>query len=200
IPVLAKTPEIEITVFQRTPNWMFPVPGYTADSKPELLWLDRNMPFHANFLRFKTIYGSGPDFVKMFDIDPNFKDPYSVSPAGAEARQRAISFLESKISNPDLLKSMIPDHPVWSARPVVVDPDDCVLDAIQRDNVTLVPHGIQRVTKTGIIASDGSQHDVDVIVFATGFKAHDVLWPMTITGKDGQDLQDYWKDEGARAY
>jgi 4-hydroxyacetophenone monooxygenase len=200
IPVLAKTPEIEITVFQRTPNWMFPVPGYTADSKPELLWLDRNMPFHANFLRFKTIYGSGPDFVKMFDIDPNFKDPHSVSPAGAEARQRAISFLESKISNPDLLQSMIPDHPVWSARPVVVDPEDCVLDAIQRDNVTLVPQGIQRITKTGIIASDGSQHDVDVIVFATGFKAHDVLWPMTITGKDGQDLQEYWKAEGARAY
>ncbi len=200
IPVLAKTEGIELTVFQRTPQWIFPVPGYTSDSKPELLWLDRNFPFHANFLRFKTIYGSGPDFVKMFDIDPDFDDPYSVSPAGAEARERAIQFLKSKISDPGLVETMIPEHPVWSARPVVVDPDDCVLDTIQQDNVTLVPQGIKRINKTGIVAADGTQHDVDVIVFATGFKAHDVLWPMKVIGKNGRDIEEVWKDEGARAY
>jgi len=199
-PVLAKIDGIKLTLFQRTPQWIFPIPGYLADSKPELLWLDRNFPFHANFLRFKTIYGSGPDFTKMFDIDPDFDDPHSVNQAGAEASERAIEFLKSKLRDPKLVEIMTPSHPVWSARPVVVDPEDCVLDAIQRDNVTLVPQGIQRITETGIVAADGSEHDVDVIVFATGFKAHEVLWPMRVTGRDGRTIDEMWAKDGPRAY
>ena len=63
---------------------------------------------------------------------------------------------------------MTPEHPPWSARAVMVDSDYCVLDAIQRDNVTLVTDGIRRINETGIEAADGTQHDVDVIVYATG--------------------------------
>ncbi len=200
IPALEKIEGIQLTVFQRTPQWIFPIPGYLSSTKPELMWLDRNFPYFSNFLRFKTIYGSGPDFVKMFDIDPDFKDPYSVSQAGAEARERAIEFLESKLKDPELVKIMTPPHPCWSARPVVVDPEDCVLDAIQKDHVTLVPHGIERLTPNGLIAADGSEHEFDVIVCATGFKAHDLLWPMTVTGREGRDLASMWADEGARAY
>jgi 4-hydroxyacetophenone monooxygenase len=64
-----------VTVFQRTPQWLFPVPGYLAKSPPQLLWLDRNLPLHTNFMRFRAFYGPGPDFAKIFDIDPNFSDP-----------------------------------------------------------------------------------------------------------------------------
>lgn len=200
IPALAKIEGIRLTVFQRTPQWLIPIPGYLGETPPQLQWLDRNFPFHTNFMRFKTVYGSGPDFVKAFDIDPDFRDPHSVSPAGAAARERAIAFLKSKIEDPDLLAAMIPSHPIWSARPVVADPEDCVLDAIQRDNVTLVTAGIARMTRTGLVATDGSEHDVDIVIFATGFRAHDFLWPMTVTGRDGRVLEELWAKDGARAY
>lgn len=200
IPELAKIEGIQLTVFQRTPQWIFPIPRYTGVNPKQLMWLDRNLPYHANFLRFKTIYGSGVDFVKIFDIDPEFDDPHSVSAAGKAARDRSIEFLKSKISDPKLVEAMTPSHPAWSARPVVVDPEDSVLDAIQRDNVTLVSQGISHANAAGLVAEDGSQHDVDVVVFATGFRAHDFLWPMTVTGKGGQTLEDMWAEDGARAY
>ncbi len=57
-----------------------------------------------------------------------------------------------------------------------------MLDALLRENVTLVTDGIGRINATGIEAGDGTQHDVDIIVYATGFRAADFLYPMTITG------------------
>jgi 4-hydroxyacetophenone monooxygenase len=189
-----------VTVFQRTPQWLFPVPGYLSPSPPQLLWLDRNLPFHTNFMRFRSFYGSGPDFAKMFDIDPDFHDPYSCSEVNKAARDRSVEFLQRKLSDPKLVAIMTPNHPAWSARPVVVDPEYCILDAIQRDNVTLVTNGISRINRTGIEAGDGSQHDVDVIIYATGFRANDFLYPMTITGRGGKTIEQLWASDGARAY
>jgi 4-hydroxyacetophenone monooxygenase len=96
--------------------------------------------------------------------------------------------------------AMTPPHPIWSARAVVVDPDYCVLDALLRDNVTLVTAGIERFEPRGIVAMDGTRHEADVIVYATGFHATEYLYPMTITGRGGQTLEDLWGKDGARAY
>jgi 4-hydroxyacetophenone monooxygenase len=52
----------------------------------------------------------------------------------------------------------------------------------------------------GLVAADGTRHDVDAVVYATGFKANDFLYPMTITGRDGKALHDVWAEDGARAY
>ncbi len=116
------------------------------------------------------------------------------------ARDRSLGFLESKLSDPKLVSIMTPNHPVWSARPVVVDPEYSILDAIQRDNVTLVTDGINRINPTGIEAGDGSQHDVDIIIYATGFRANDFLYPMKITGRGGKTIDELWAKDGARAY
>jgi 4-hydroxyacetophenone monooxygenase len=176
------------------------VPGYLSPYPAQLLWLDRNLPYHTNFMRFRTFYGAGPDFTKVFDIDPDFDDPHTRSAANKAARDRSIEFLKAKLKDQDLVDIMTPNHPPWSARPVAVDADDCVLDALLRDNVTLVTRGIRRINGTGIEANDGTQHDVDIIVYATGFRAADFLYPMTITGRGGQTIEDLWSADGARAY
>src|SRR5690606_32548521 len=49
-----------VTVFQRTPQWLMPFPGYLSKVADQVLWLDRNLPYHTNFMRFRTFYGSGP--------------------------------------------------------------------------------------------------------------------------------------------
>ena len=43
-----------VTVFQRTPQWLFPVPGYRSPFPPQVNWLDRNLPFHTNFMRARA--------------------------------------------------------------------------------------------------------------------------------------------------
>jgi 4-hydroxyacetophenone monooxygenase len=71
---------------------------------------------------------------------------------------------------------------------------------LQADNVTLVTDGIRRITETGIETVTGEHHDVDVIVYATGFHATDYLFPMTIIGRDGVTIEKAWAEAGARAY
>ena len=60
--------------------------------------------------------------------------------------------------------------------------------------------GIRRITETGIETVTGEHHEVDVIVYATGFHATDYLFPMTIIGRDGVTIEKTWAEDGARAY
>jgi 4-hydroxyacetophenone monooxygenase len=197
IPELALQAEY-VTVFQRTASWVCPVPGYRSPFPPQIGWLDRNLPFHTNFMRGGR--GGGSWYLKMTSVDPDFDDPHATSLANRRARDACFAFLESKIEDPALLAAMTPPHPIWSARVIMVDPEYSILDAVQRDNVTLVTSEIGRVNATGVETQDGTQHDVDVIVYATGFRATDYLFPMTVTGRDGMTLDDLWAEDGARAY
>ena len=188
-----------VTVFQRTPQWLVEVPGYRSPFPPQVNWLDRNLPYHTNFMRLR-VSSRGSAFAKVTDIDPDFDDPYAVSDGNKRMRDASISFLERKVGDPDLVAKMTPPHPAFSARPILVDPEYSVLDAILRDNVTLVTEGIRHINKTGIEAQDGTQHDVDVIVYATGFHATEYLYPMKITGRGGRTVEELWNEGGARAY
>jgi 4-hydroxyacetophenone monooxygenase len=185
-----------VTVFQRTPQWLFPVPGYRSPFPPQVSWLDRNLPFHTNFMRV----GIGEGFGKVTEIDPDFVDPHATSPANKRARDLSVAFLEEKLQDPALVAAMTPPHPVWSARAVAVDPEYSILDALKRDNVTLVTEEIARVTPSGIETQAGRAHEVDMIVYATGFHATEYLFPMAITGRGGQKIEDLWAEGGARAY
>src|SRR5215471_10648072 len=189
-----------VVAFQRRPQWLFGVPGYLSPFPPEVAWLDRNFPYYTNFLRLRTL-GTGKAFWRLTEVDPDFDDPYTVSPLNRTTRETSLAFLESKLGHdPELVASMTPPHPPWSARAVMVDSDYCVFDAIRRDNVTLVTDGIRRINETGIEAADGTQHDVDVIVYATGFLASEYLFPMQVTGRGGRTLDEFWKQGGARAH
>jgi 4-hydroxyacetophenone monooxygenase len=191
-----------VTVFQRTPQWIFESPGYTAPLPPQVNWLDRNLPLHTNFMRFRICFrhASSAKGSDIADIDPNFNDPYSVSAGNKVVRDACIAALQRKLGDPELVAKMTPPHPVFSARPVLVDPEYSILDAIQRDNVTLVSSGLRRVVSTGVEADDGSQYDVDVIVFATGFHATEYLFPMSVRGRGGLTTEKLWEKDGPRAY
>jgi 4-hydroxyacetophenone monooxygenase len=188
----------ELTVFQRTPQWLFPTRGYRSPFPPQVNWLDRNLPFYTNFLRL----GGGVDksFIEVTTIDPDFDDPYAISAGNKRAWDVAVGFLKQKFADPKMVEAMTPPHPPWSARPVAVDPEYSVLDALQKEHVTLVTEGIRRITPSGIETKDGRQIDVDIIVYATGFHATEYLFPMTVTGRDGLTTQALWAEEGARAY
>ena len=184
VPELALEAE-HVTVFQRTPQWLMGTPGYRSPFPPQVNWLDRNLPFHTNFMRLRATSAIRM-FATLSEIDPDFDDPNACNPINKRMRDACIAFLKSKLGDPELVAKMTPPHPVLSARPVNVDPEYSVLDAIQRDNVTLVTDGIAADQRDGHRGVDGTQHDVDVIVYATGFHATEYLFPMTITGRDGQ--------------
>ena len=196
IPELALEAE-HVTVFQRTAEWLMGTPGYRSPFPPQVNWLDRNLPYYSNFVRARASVVTR-SFTQLTEVDPDYvEDPHACNPLNKKMRDACVAFLQSKIHDPQLLATMTPPHPVWSARPVNCDPDYSVLDALLAPNTTLVTDGIRRINATGIEANDGSQHDVDVIVHATGFHATDYLFPMSITGRNGKEIHDVWADGGA---
>jgi 4-hydroxyacetophenone monooxygenase len=191
-----------VYVFQRTPQWLFDRPGYRSPFPSQVTWLDRNFPFHTNFMRFRTNwllspYLSGP----MREVDPTFVDAHARSAVNKRLRDDRIAFIERKFaSRPEVIEKMIPPHPPFSTRPVQVDSDYCYYDAVLRDNVTLLTQDIERVTPGGVRTSDGVEHLVDVIVYATGFRANECLWPMAVRGREGRRVEELWAKDGPRAY
>ena len=175
-----------VTVFQRTPQWLFGAPGYRSPFPSQVPWLDRNLPYHTNFMRLRIASGFIAGFGPLAQVDPHFDDEHATSPVNKAARDNCIAFLQEKLADPDLVEKMTPEHPVLSARPVLVDPEYSILDAIRRDNVTLVSDGIRGIAEAGVETEDGRVHEVDAIVYATGFKATEYLFPMSITGRGGR--------------
>jgi 4-hydroxyacetophenone monooxygenase len=201
VPELAKL-AAHVTVFQRTPQWLFEHDGYLSSFPPQLTWLDRNFPYHANFMRFRTNWLLGPYLSgPTREIDPDFEDPHARSAVNKQIRDERIRFIKKKLaSRPELIEKMIPPHPPFSTRPVQVDSGYNMYDAIMRDNVTLVTAGIERITPAGVRTRDGASHDADIIVYATGFRANECLWPMEVRGRGGRPVHDLWAKDGPRAY
>lgn len=192
IPELVK-PAGHLYMFQRTPSWCFEVPGYLDPFPSQVNWLDRNMPYHTNFMRFRAGWLFGPDVAgKAFDSDPEHIE---------QVREKRIAFMRKKFEGrPDLVEKMLPEAPPMSSRPVLVDRKYSIYDVLMLPSVTLVSEGIERFTRDGIVTADGVEHPVDVVVLATGFKANDFLWPMDILGRDGASIEQLWQRDGARAY
>jgi len=104
--------------------------------------------------------------------------------------------LEQQVADAELRRKLTPDYPIGCKR--VLFADD-YYPALQRGNVTLVTEAIDRITPEGIHTRDGANHDLDVLIFATGFEATDWHWSLDVTGRGGVRLSDIWKD-GPEAY
>ena len=178
VPELAKLAG-HTFVFQRTPNWCIENKRYIEPFPPQVNWLDRNFPYITNFIRFRVSYITGPEFaMKTVRIDPEFKDQHARSALNKNIRESRLAFLHRKLATrPDLIEKMIPVAPPYSARPVIVDANYCIYDALLRDDVTLVTEPIRKITPNGIEVEGGVEYPLDIIVYATGFKANDFLFP-----------------------
>lgn len=189
--------------FQRTPNWVFDVPGYLSRYPPQVNWLDRNFPYLANFVRFHQSWVRRPEATQAAnEVDPEFEDPIALSAANKAVLDQRLEFMRSKFADrPELMAKMLPAAAPMSARPVLVDRDYNIYDVLLDDEkVTLVTDGIRQVTTAGIVSGDGAEYPVDAIALATGYRANDYLWPMEVRGRGGVSPQELWAKDGARAY
>lgn len=105
--------------------------------------------------------------------------------------------LHRQVSDPQLREALTPEYPIGCKRILLSNE---WYPAITRPNVEVIPAGLTGVRDSLVVGADGSEREVDAIVFATGFATNDFLGPMTITGLEGLDLRrDAWRD-GAEAY
>jgi len=93
-------------------------------------------------------------------------------------------------------QQLTPDYPPGCKR-ILLSND--YYPALARPHVEVITAGIRAVTATSVVTADGRECAVDAIICGTGFAATDFLAPMQITGLDGRELHQAWRD-GAEAY
>ena len=186
-----------LTVFQRTAQWMFPNAMYHDEVGDGMRWAMRHLPFYGRWYRFLVTWPGADKGLDAARGDPDYADQdYAVSDINAAARMMFTQWITSQVGEGhELLAKVLPDYPATGKR--TLQDNGSWLQTLQRDNVELVRSPIQRITADGIITEDAVTRDADVIVYATGFRHTDVLWPLKITGRDGVDLHRMW---GRRPY
>ncbi len=188
-----------LTVFQRTPPWGFPVPHYHEDVPDGFNWLMEHVPFFDKWYRFWNFWMVTDGLLPMVTADPGWNGPPTgVSQVNQEFRDMiAMAFAAQAPERPDLVEKVIPTYPVGGKRSLL---DNGVwLAALQRPNVQLVTDAVTEITETGLVTADGKTHEVDVIIYGTGFYASRFLYPMKIRGRGGKDIHDAWAGD-PRAY
>src|ERR1700694_1950666 len=182
VPQLAKS-AASLSVFQRTPHWVIPKLDRPITRAEH--WLFRNLPGAQKAYRY-GIYWSHEAAIVGF-MNPRFM-PALESVARAHLRRQ--------VPAPTLRARLTPDYTIGCKR-IVVASD--YYPALQRPNAELVTSGIERITESGIRTADGTEHQVDAIIYGTGFAISDRMADQHLVGARGLTIQQAWCD-GMQAY
>lgn len=168
-----------LDVYQRTPNWVMPRHSYRY---PE--WM-------------KVIFAKAPKLARLYRgmyftlMEQRFgafkKDDNAVK---RHVKRLFTKHLERQVRDPNLRARLTPDYPIGCKRILI---SDDYLGAIQKDNVDLVTDPVDAITESGVRTKDGRVREVDVLIYATGFRPFDILTTLEVTGPDGRSLKEVWK-------
>ncbi|MCW2626608.1 MAG: putative flavoprotein involved in transport [Mycobacterium sp.] len=181
-----------LTVFQRTAQWMFPNPNYHAEVGPGVQWALRHLPFYGRWYRFLLFWPGCDKGLDAARVDADYPDQQTaVSEINEITRIMFTEWISSQVGDdPELLAKVVPDYPATGKR--TLQDNGSWLHTLTRDNVELVRTGIDRIESDAVVTADGTRYPADVIVYATGFHANKMLWPMTIVGRGGEILSERW--------
>jgi cation diffusion facilitator CzcD-associated flavoprotein CzcO len=171
----------ELHLFQRTPQWVLPVPN---DSVSE----EERARYRADRAAMQA---------RRDELAQAFSDNFANAVVDADSMQLQIlqqlceANLEGNVADPELRERLRPDYRAACKR-LVISPN--FYEAIQHPNARLVTEAIERVERDGVRTRDGELHELDVLVLATGFRVDRFMRPIEVTGRDGLTLEKVWAD------
>jgi len=170
----------ELIVFQRNPVWVGAKrdPEYTAEERAE---------FRANPAAMRALRKKLYDSWEVTSVALHTEG----SEVNQTAEERARRLIEHSVSDPELVHALTPDHNFACKRPTISNSYYATFD---KPNVLLVPHAVEEMTATGVVCA-GEHFEVDVLVYATGFKPFNVTNEMDVTGVGGLRLAEVWRDQ-----
>ncbi len=173
-----------LEVFQRTAPWVLPrrEREFSAIEKRVFTAL----PAVQKLVR-AGIYWGRELYVLGFTSHPKLMEV---------AERIALRHLAEQVPDPQLRAKLTPGFRIGCKRILLAND---YYPALAADNTDVVTDPIQEVTRNGIVTSDGSLHEVDTIILATGFQVSAPPVATRITGAGGRTLAQTWST-GMAAY
>jgi cation diffusion facilitator CzcD-associated flavoprotein CzcO len=175
----------ELHLFQRTPPWVMPKPDYPMP--PWVRALFRFVPGAQRLYR-DFLYWLLEVRAVGFNGHPRLLQA---------AEKIAKRHMAKHVKDPALRAKLTPDYRMGCKR-VLVSND--YYPALNRSNVEVVTDGVAEVREHGVVASDGTEREVDAIIFGTGFHVTDAFDHLDIIGRHGRNLGKEWATEGMRTH
>ena len=174
----------ELFVFQRTAPWVLP----KAD-------MDLNDTAKGVIKRFPVIQKTWRNSIAQILNGINFglRNPKTLKPVNALSRQ----LLKLQIKDEQLRKDVTPNFDIGCKRLLFANN---YYPALQQDNVKLIPHGLVEIDGNTVISANGERHEVDVIIWGTGFEVSHPPIGKRVYDVEGKLLADRWKDSSPEAY
>jgi cation diffusion facilitator CzcD-associated flavoprotein CzcO len=174
----------EFKLFQRTPQWVLPLGNHEYRRSTRRLL--RNLP------ALNRLWGRLSYRFYQRIAEGTFGTAV-IRPGWQRDLLSAICRLNlRRVRDPELRARLTPGDKPMCKRMIVAGG---FYDEFERDGIDLVDAPIDHVTERGIVTGDGVEHEVDVIVLATGFHAHRYLQPVELVGPDGVRLSEVWSGE-----
>ena len=183
VPEIAPQTE-RLLVFQRTGNWFLPRKNhaYPAPLRAAI----KHLP-GVQSLRRRFVFNYGESLTMMI------RNPATV---GLLGRLRSTIFMRWQLRDPEVRAKVWPDYTFGCKRVLF---SSHFLPALQRPDVDLITEPITAITPTGLRTGDGAEHPVDCIIWGTGFRTNDFMFPMEISGSGDRTLREAWAG-GAHAH
>jgi 4-hydroxyacetophenone monooxygenase len=198
VPAVAES-AAQVTIFQRSPQWIAPNENYKRSVAPEVRRLLWDVPLYAAWYRMRLAWIFGDKIYATLQVDPDWpQDGKAINRLNASHRRFFESYISSELGDrPDLIEKCVPGYPPFGKRMLL---DAGWYRTLKASNVRLVCEEAVALTAEGIRDRTGQTHKADVIVFATGFATLNPLAEITIAGRGGRLLSDEWGTDNARAY
>ncbi len=166
-------------VFQRTGNWFFPRKNHAYPRWMRRLF--RRVPAIERLRRWGLYqYAEG--------LTLAIRNPRTWGRIGWV---RSALFMRWQLRDPEIRRKAWPDYTFGCKRILF---SSWFLPALQRENVELVTEPISRLSAAGVVTADGAERAVDCIIYATGFRTTQFMFPMAVSGAGGVTLRDVWAD------
>ncbi|MEX1666232.1 flavin-containing monooxygenase [Zhongshania arctica] len=173
-----------LKVFQRTPPWVMP-----KFDKP--LSLSRQRLYRRWPILQKTVRRL--QYLLAESVVPAFMWDSFLTRFGEAMGRR---YLRKVVANPVLREKLTPHYAMGCKRVLLSDE---YYPALTQDNVSVCVDGIEKIDERAVYTLDGERHEVDAIIFATGFKVPVSGAPIPIRGAGGRLLDKDWA-VGSEAY
>ena len=174
----------QLDVYQRTPAWIVPRTDRDFSRLERLLY--RFKPVER--LARAAIYWGRELYVLGFTKHRKLMDvPHKL----------ALTHLRKQVRDRELRAKLTPDYTIGCKR-ILISND--FYPALDQPNAEVVTSPIQEIREHSIVTQDGTEREVDTIVFATGFQATPPPIAQRICGAGGRRLIDEWRENGMQGY